>query len=67
VNEGGEISDGVWIRIHGSLLKASDKLLLLMGNELYDRVINAAQKMLIAQFPLLKGYANPIPLRMLDK
>jgi len=35
VNEGGEIN-GDWIRVHGSLLKASDKLMLLMGNELND-------------------------------
>ena len=55
VNEGGEINDGVWIQVHGSLLKNSDKLMLLLDNELDDRVINAAQKMLIVQFPLLKG------------
>ena len=60
VNEGGEINDGVWIRVHGSLLKNSDKLMLLLGNELDDRVINAAQKMLIVQFPLLKGLRSTL-------
>ena len=60
LNKGGEINDGVWIRVHGSLLKNSDKLMLLLGNELDDRVINASQKMLIVQFPLLKGLQSTL-------
>ena len=34
--------------------------MLLLGNELDDRVINAAQKMLIVQFPLLKGLRSTL-------
>ena len=60
VNKGGEINDGVWIRVHGSLLKNSDKLILLLGNELDDRLINATQNMIIVQFPLLKGLRSTL-------
>ena len=60
VNEGGEINDAVWIRVYGSLLMNSDKLMLLLGNELDDRIINAAQNMLIVQFPLLKGLRSTL-------
>ena len=34
--------------------------MLLLGNELDDRVINVAQKMLIVQFPLLKGLRSTL-------
>ena len=57
VNEGDEINYGVWIQVRGSLLKNSDKSLLLLGNELNERVINAAQKMLIVQ---LKGLRSTL-------
>jgi len=60
VSETDEVNDGSWIRVHGTLLKNPDKLILLMGNELNDRLINAAQKMLMAQFPLLKGLQSTL-------
>jgi len=44
------------------MLKTSDKLMLVMGNELNDRVINDTQKMLVAQFASLKGLQS-----MLDR
>ena len=61
VNEADELNDdSVWITVHGATLKSSDKLMLLKGNEINDRVINAVQKMLIAQFPLLKGLRSTL-------
>jgi len=60
VSETDEMSDSSWITVHGTQLKNSDKFILLMGNELNDRIINAAQKMLMAQFPLLKGLRSTL-------
>ena len=60
VNEADELYDSGWIRVYGATLKSSDKLILLKGNEINDRVINAVQKMLIAQFPLLKGLRSTL-------
>jgi len=41
-------------------LKSSEKLLLLEGDELNDKIINAAQKMLINQFPSLQGLQSTL-------
>ena len=61
MNEADELNDdSVWIRIHGATLKSSDKSILLKGYEINDRVINAVQKMLIAQFPSLKGLRSTL-------
>lgn len=60
VNDGGEINDDLWLRIYNVSLKSSEKLLLLGGDELNDKLINAAQKKLINQFPSLQGLRSTL-------
>ena len=43
-----------WIKIQNMVLKLSDKAVLLNG-ELNDKLINAAQKLLLQKFPSVKG------------
>ena len=43
-----------WIKIQNMVLRLSDKAVLLNG-ELNDKLINAAQKLLLQKFPSVKG------------
>ena len=45
---------GEWIKIQNMVLRLSDKAVLLNG-ELNDKLINAAQKLLLQKFPSVKG------------
>lgn len=60
VNDGGEMNDDLWLRIYNVALKSSEKSLLLGDDELNDKIINAAQKMLINQFPSLQGLRSTL-------
>ena len=60
-NNGQEAGEnGEWIQIFSSTLKMSDKILLLSGEELTDMHINAAQKLLLYQFPTYQGLYNTL-------
>ena len=48
-----------WIRIQNMVLRLSDKAVLLNG-ELNDKLINAAQKLLLQKFPSLKGLRSTL-------
>ena len=60
VNDASEMNDDLWLRIYNVSLKRLEKLLLLGGDELNDKLINAAQKMLINQFPSLQGLQSTL-------
>ena len=67
MNEADELYDSGWIRVHGATLKSSDKLILLKGNEINDRVINAVRAKDV-NYPIsftkrLTIHTNTIPLR----
>ena len=59
INDGGEMNDSLWLRINNVVLKS---LLLLGGDELNDKIINAA---LINQFPSLQGLRSTVVQRYL--
>ena len=42
VNDEGEVNDDLWLRIYNMSLKSSEKLLLLGGDEVNDKLINPA-------------------------
>jgi len=52
--------DGEWVKIFNSTLKISDRFLLLSGKQLTDVHINAAQKLLLHQFPTYQGLHNTL-------
>lgn len=60
VNDGGEMNDSLWLRIYNVVLKSLEKLLMLGGDELNDKIINATQRMLIKQFPSLQGLRSTL-------
>lgn len=49
-----------WVRIFNITLKVSDKDQLLMGEELTDVHVNAAQKLILHQFPSYQGLKNTL-------
>ena len=53
--------DTEWVHIFNITLKMSDRALLLMGKELTDLHINAAQKLIMHQFPSYQGLKNIDP------
>ena len=57
-NDGSEV-DNVWLRIQNVVLRLSDKTVLLNG-ELNDKIINAAQKLLLQKFPSLQGLRSTL-------
>jgi len=57
VNEANELNDSVWIQIHGATLKSSDNLMLL---SLMTELLILCKKMVVAQFPLLKGLQSTL-------
>ena len=56
--EAGE--NGEWVRIFANTLKMTDRVQLLTGEQLTDVHINAAQKLLLYQFPTYQGLHNPL-------
>ena len=51
--------DDVWLRVQNVVLRLSDKAVLL-SEELNDKVINAAQKLLHQKFPSLQGLRSTL-------
>jgi len=45
----------IWLTVHSKQLKMYEKAMLCNGEELNNRIINAAQKILYYQFPSLQG------------
>ena len=56
--EGGR--NAVWVQIFNLTLKISDRALLLTKEELTDMHVNAAQKLLLYQFPTYQGLQNTL-------
>ena len=53
-------ADTEWVRIFNMTLKVSDRDQLLMGEELTDIHVNAAQKLILHQFPSYQGLKNTL-------
>ena len=51
--------DDVWVTIHKVILRMSDKAVLL-SSELDDKIIGAAQKLLLYNFPSLNGLQSSL-------
>ena len=56
-----------WIHINSTILKNSDKELILNGKRLSDMHINAAQKILSQQFPSFSGFDSTLKQRCIGK
>ena len=53
-------ADTEWVHIFNMTLKVSDRDQLLMGEELTDIHVNAAQKLILHQFPSYQGLKNTL-------
>ena len=53
-------ADTEWVRIFNMTLKVSDRDQLLMGEELTDIHVNAAQKLILHQFPSYQGLKSTL-------
>jgi len=60
VNSANAINQVVWVRIFSIVLKMSDQEILSMGQELTDAHMNAAQKLILHQFPTYQGLKNTL-------
>lgn len=54
-DENGKCNDSVWVTIRDIELTEHEKSILKNGEKLTDKHINAAQRLLYAQFPTLEG------------
>ena len=56
-----------WICIDNFILSRADKVIILNGEDLSDKHINASQKLLTMQFPTLTGFSMTLKQRVVRK